>query len=64
MNQNIETMKAEIDLMENAMYLVSNGRMTKVRAKDFGTDEVVWKDGKWQDIISHKRQRNCGQDVI
>ncbi|WP_028977634.1 hypothetical protein [Sporolactobacillus terrae] len=62
--QSIETMKAEIDLMENAMYLVSNGRMTKVKAKDFGTDEVIWKDGKWQDIISHKRIRNCGQVKI
>jgi hypothetical protein len=64
MNQNIENMKAEIDLMENAMYLVCNGQLTKVRAKDFGTDEVVWKDGKWQDIIRHNRMRNCGQDVI
>ncbi|MFX3617965.1 MAG: DUF3954 domain-containing protein [Sporolactobacillus sp.] len=64
MNKNIEDMKAEIDLKENAMYLVSNGQLTKVRAKGFGTDEVVWKDGKWQDIISHKRIRNCGQAKI
>lgn len=59
MQQNIK-----IYLTENAMYLVSNGRVTKGPAKEYGTNEVIWKDGKWQDIIKHKRQRNCGQDVI
>lgn len=64
MQENIEKMKAEIDLMENGMYLVCNGHMTKVRAKNFGSTEVTWKDGKWLDVIRHERQRNCGQDVI
>ncbi|MCO7128325.1 DUF3954 domain-containing protein [Sporolactobacillus shoreicorticis] len=64
MKQNIETMKAEIDLMENAMYLVCDGHLTKVRAQEFGSTEIAWKEGKWLDVIQHERQRNCGQDVI
>jgi hypothetical protein len=55
---------AEIDLKENAMYLVCNGIVTKVKAKDHGTDEVIWKDGKWLDIIRHDRMRNRGQEII
>lgn len=64
MNQNIEKNRKEISSKENAMYLVCDGKVTKVRAKDFGSTEVTWKDGKWLDVIQHERQRNCGQDVI
>lgn len=41
-------MKAEIDLMENAVYRVKDGRLEKldVPGDGFGTQTIKWQDGK------------------
>ncbi|MCD5324759.1 MULTISPECIES: DUF3954 domain-containing protein [Pontibacillus] len=57
-------METTIDLSENAMYVVRDGQITKVSAKPFGSDEVVWKDGKVVDVVRTQRQRLNGQEVI
>jgi hypothetical protein len=59
-----EGMKAVIDLKENALYIVKDGQMTKVTAKDFGQDLIVWKNGKVLDIDRSQRLRIEGQEVI
>jgi len=60
----VENMEAKVDLTENAMYVVKNGRMTKISAKPHGTDEVIWKDGEVHDVIRSQRERLNGQEVI
>lgn len=57
-------MKAEIDLRENAVYVVKNGKITKVLARQHGEDKIIWKDGKVLDVIRSGRHRVAGQDVI
>jgi len=57
-------MTAEIDLMENAAYIVIDGQLTKVTPKQFGEDLIVWKDGKVLDVVRSQRHRVKGQEVI
>ena len=59
-----EGMKAEINLLENAVYIVKDGQLTKVTAKEFGQDLIVWKNGKVLDIDRSRRIRIEGQEVI
>ncbi|MED4715275.1 DUF3954 domain-containing protein [Bacillus badius] len=61
---NLEKMTAEIDLMENAAYVIIDGHLTKVTPKQFGEDTIIWKDGKVLDVIRSQRVRMSGQDVI
>lgn len=63
MNEN-NLMTAEVDLMENAAYIVIDGQLTKVTPKQFGEDLIVWKDGKVLDIVRSQRHRVKGQEVI
>lgn len=56
--------KAQIDLSENALYIVKDGKLTKVLAKEHGEDQVIWKDGKVLDVIRSQRARLNGQEVI
>ncbi|MFJ8245195.1 DUF3954 domain-containing protein [Peribacillus asahii] len=41
-------MKAEIDLMKNATYIVKDGQLVKVDdpPKGYGSQTIVWQDGK------------------
>jgi hypothetical protein len=57
-------MTTEIDLMENAVYVVSDGLLTKITAKNYGNDEIIWKDGKVLDVYRGERIRMNGQEVI
>ena len=59
-----EGMKAEINLLENAVYIVKDGQLTKVTAKEYGEDLIVWKNGKVLDIDRSQRLRIEGQEVI
>lgn len=45
---NIKDMKAEIDLMENAVYRVKDGHLEKldVPGNGFGKQTITWQDGK------------------
>ncbi|WP_237417130.1 DUF3954 domain-containing protein [Halobacillus litoralis] len=61
---NETTMVAEIDLNENAAYVVIDGQLTKVLPKKFGTDEIHWKDGKVLDVVRSERHRLKGQSEI
>jgi Protein of unknown function (DUF3954) len=54
----------EIDLMENAVYIVKNGSLTKVKAKQFGQDLIIWKNGEVLDVDRSQRTRIEGQEVI
>ncbi|MGC8229895.1 DUF3954 domain-containing protein [Pseudobacillus badius] len=61
---NLEKMTAEIDLMENAAYVIIDGHLTKVTPKQFGEDTIIWKDGKVLDVIRSERHRLTGQSYI
>lgn len=50
-------MTAEIDLMENALYIVKDGKLTKIPAVQHGEDNLVWKDGRVLDFIRSERVR-------
>jgi len=56
---NPETMTAEVNLMENSMYVVKDGQITKIEAPQtgFGEYTAVWKDGKVLDVIKSERIR-------
>lgn len=56
--------KAVVNLIENAVYIVKKGRLTKVTAKEHGQDVIVWKNGEVLDIDRSQRLRIDGQDVI
>ena len=55
---------AMVDLMENAVYVVKKGKLTKVTAKEFGQDVIVWKNGEVLDVDRSQRMRIDGQEVI
>ncbi|GER73409.1 DUF3954 domain-containing protein [Weizmannia acidilactici] len=56
---NVEKMTAEVDLMENSLYVVKDGQITKIEAHQtgFGEYTAVWKDGKVLDVIKSERVR-------
>jgi hypothetical protein len=60
----VEKMTAQIDLTENALYVVRDGLLTKIMAKNHGNDEIIWKDGKVLDVYRGERIRVNGQEVI
>jgi hypothetical protein len=60
----VEKMTAQIDLTENALYVVKDGLLTKITAKNHGNDEIIWKDGKVLDVYRGERIRMNGQEVI
>ncbi|MGG3803147.1 DUF3954 domain-containing protein [Metabacillus fastidiosus] len=64
MTVNVEKMTAEIDLMENAAYVVVDGQLIKVTPKKFGEDTIIWQDGKVLDVIRSERHRLKGQTTI
>lgn len=57
-------MKAEIDLHENALYIIQDGRKIKVTPKLYGEDLIIWKDGKVLDVDRRERLRIEEQEVI
>lgn len=57
-------MKEEINLLENAVYIVKDGLLTKVTAKQHGQDLIIWKNGSVLDIDRSERLRVEGQEVI
>jgi hypothetical protein len=61
---NIMKEKVEIPLDENAVYIVKNGKLTKVTAKEYGQDIIIWKNGQVLDIDRSQRMRIDGQEVI
>lgn len=64
MKTNIDNMTAKINLMENAVYIVKDGLLTKVSPKSYGEDLIIWKNGSVLDINRSERVRINGQDVI
>lgn len=50
-------MIAEIDLRENAVYVVKDGHCTKLLPMKSGQDEVIWKDGIVLDVVRSQRIR-------
>ena len=59
-----ENQIAEINLTENALYIIQNGKKTKVTPKSFGQDLIIWKNGIVLDIDRSERVRIEGQEVI
>lgn len=56
--------KAEVDLQEDALYIVKDGSLTKVSKKEHGQDLIIWKNGQVLDIDRSQRVRIEGQEVI
>ena len=56
--------KAVIDLLEDAVYIVKNGKKTKITPKNHGEDRIIWKNGKVLDVDQSERVRIEGQEVI
>ena len=59
-----EQTKAVINLLEDAVYIVKNGKKTKVSPKAFGQDVIIWKNGKVLDVDRNEKIRIEGQEVI
>lgn len=57
MEKQKEQNTAVINLDENALYIVKNGKLTKIEAIDFGEDKIIWKDGAVLDFIRSERKR-------
>lgn len=57
-------MKEKIDLTEDAIYIIQNGKKTKVTPKMHGEDTIIWKNGKVLDIDRSERVRIEGQKII
>lgn len=55
---------AIVDLEEDALYIVKDGRITKVSRKEHGQDIIIWKHGQVLDIDRSQRLRINGQEVI
>lgn len=51
--------KAEIDVSENRIYVVKDGRVVPVDppTSGYGEQTAIWKDGKVIDVIDTKRIR-------
>jgi len=64
MKTNTDKMVTEIDLKEDALYVIKNGLLTKVTAKQFGQDLIIWKNGQVLDIDRSERIRIEGQEVL
>lgn len=52
-----ENMIAEISLTENSLYIVKDGKITKVEAIEYGEDKIIWKNGQVLDFIRSERVR-------
>lgn len=52
-----ENMIAEISLTENSLYIVKDGKLTKVPALQHGEDKIIWKNGQVLDFIRSERVR-------
>ena len=59
-----EKMIAEISLLENALFIVKDGRVTKLTPKQHGEDTIIWKEGKVLDVIRSERVRLGSKEVI
>jgi hypothetical protein len=57
-------MIAEISLLENALFIVKDGRVTKLTPKQHGEDTIIWKEGKVLDVIRSERVRLGSKEVI
>lgn len=59
-------MKKEIviSLEEDAAYVVKNGNLTKMAAKEHGQDVIIWKNGQVLDVDRNQKIRIEGQEVI
>lgn len=57
-------MEAKINLLEDAVYIVKNGKLTKVTPKPFGQDLIIWKNGQVLDVDRNERVRINGQKTI
>lgn len=57
-------MKTTIDLNEDGIYIIQNGKRTKITPKDFGEDRIIWKNGQVLDVDRSERVRIEGQEVI
>lgn len=56
--------KLVVDLSEEAVYIVKNGKLTKLSAKDHGEDVIIWKYGQVLDVDRSERVRIEGQEEI
>ena len=48
---------AEVDLTENAVYIVKNGKLMKLSSIEHGEDKIIWKNGQVLDFIRSERVR-------
>ncbi|MFS0749541.1 DUF3954 domain-containing protein [Oceanobacillus sp. 1P07AA] len=60
----MKTNNAQINLNEDAIYIVQDGKKTKIIPKYFGTDTIVYQRGKVLDIERSERVRVEGQEKI
>ena len=57
MEKQKEQNTAVINLNENSLYIVKNGKVTKIEPIDFGEDKIIWKNGQVLDFIRRERMR-------
>lgn len=57
MKIDLERCIAEIDLKESSLYIVKDGKVTKIPAINHGEDKIIWKNGQVLDFIRSERVR-------
>lgn len=58
------TNTARVDLSENAVYIIQNGKVITLTSKKHGEDRIIWKNGKVLDVDRSERVRIEEQEVI
>lgn len=62
MNDNITN--AVISLLDDAVYVVKQKKLTKITPREFGKDTIIWKNGEVLDLERNEKIRFNGQEVI
>ena len=58
-----DPMVHEIDLKENAVYIVKAGSITQLLPMEHGTDEIIWNKSN-MDVVRTHRVRLNGDKII
>lgn len=53
-----------MESLEDGIYIVQDGKQTKLNPIQYGQDTIIWKRGKILDVDRSERVRLEGQEVI
>lgn len=58
-------MKVEIDLMQDGVYIIKQGHLTKLLPIEYGIDEITWNKNTVLEVTRSKRVRlTSGREIV